>query len=263
MDQTFIVRAVISFFAAGVWIASMTLVTERLGSKIGGLIGNLPSHILISLVFMGIINGPDYVVKMTPGIPVGMMLNSIFTFAFVLLLRFGLAAAAAGSLLIWLGTALGAVYLFTDNLAINIAVYVVVTLMTYLALEHIFVIRAVNTAKKRYSLLQMVLRAVFAGSVVVSVLLLSKLLNPLVLGIFSVFPAVMLVTMVILAVNQNREFAQATGKVLILSSSNIVVFGLGIMLTYPRLGIGWGTVVSFIAAGLWVWIISPIVQRGK
>ncbi|MBC8278782.1 MAG: DUF3147 family protein [FCB group bacterium] len=241
----------------------MTFVTERLGSKVGGLIANLPSHMLISLVFLGIMNGADYVVEMTPGIPVGMMLNSIFTFAFVLLLRFGLLAATAGSLLIWLVTAVGAAYLFTDNMVVNIVVYVVVTLATYLALEHVFVIRAVSTAKKRYSLVQMILRAVFAGSVVVSVLLLSKLLNPLVLGIFSVFPAVMLVTMVILAINQNRQFAQATGKVLILSSSNIVVFGLGIAFTYPRMGIVWGTAVSFIAAGVWVWIISPIVQRGK
>ena len=263
MDQVFIIRAVISFFIAGIWIAGVTLLAERLGSKIGGLIGNLPSHLLVSLVFLAMINGADYVVAMIPGIPAGMMLNSVFTLVFVLLLRFGLAAATAGSLLVWLGTAVAAAFIFTDNLVTNIVVYVVVTLAAYGVLERIFVIRAVSTAKKRYSPVQMVLRAVFAGSVVVSVLLLSKLLNPLVLGIFSVFPAVMMITMVILAVNQNREFAQATGKVLILSSSNIVVFGLAIMLSYPRLGIGWGTVVSFAAAGLWVWFLNPLVQRGR
>ena len=263
MDRLFIIRAVLSFLMAGIWIAGVTLLAERLGSKIGGLVANLPSHILISLVFLGIINGPDYVVEMTPGIPVGMMLNSVFTFAFVLLLQYGLAVATAGSLVIWAVIAVGAAFLFTDNMLINVIVYVIVTLATYLALEYVFVIRAADTKKKRYSPVQMILRAVFAGSVVVSVLILSKLLNPLVLGIFSVFPAVMMVTMIILAVNQNREFSQATGKVLILSSSNIVVFGLGIMFTYPRLGIVWGTALSFIAAGLWVWILSPVVQRGK
>lgn len=37
MDALFISRVVLSFFIAGSWIALVTLLAERLGSRLGGL----------------------------------------------------------------------------------------------------------------------------------------------------------------------------------------------------------------------------------
>jgi hypothetical protein len=67
--------------------------------------------------------------------------------------------------------------------------------------------------------------------------------------------------MIILARNQNNEFARATGKILILSSSNIVIYGLAVFVTYPYIGIIPGTVISFLMAFIWIWIFLPVVQR--
>ena len=49
-DHFFVIKVLISFVVAGIWIAGATLLAERFGSKIGGLITNLPSNILISLI---------------------------------------------------------------------------------------------------------------------------------------------------------------------------------------------------------------------
>jgi hypothetical protein len=67
--------------------------------------------------------------------------------------------------------------------------------------------------------------------------------------------------MIILMLNQSRDFARATGKILVLSSSNIVVYGVGIYFTYPEFGIIVGTILSFILAVGWVWLLHPLVQK--
>jgi len=74
----------------------------------------------------------------------------------------------------------------------------------------------------------------------------------------STFPAVLLSTMVILIINQGIPFARATGKILILSSSNIIVYGIVVYFTFPALGIALGTAVSFAASLIWVLALRPV-----
>jgi len=67
--------------------------------------------------------------------------------------------------------------------------------------------------------------------------------------------------MVILAVNQGKAFARATGKIMILSASNIVIYALSVYFTYPSLGIVWGTIISFSMAFLWVALMRPVIGK--
>jgi hypothetical protein len=54
MDHAFLLKTVTSFLAGGIWIGASTLLAERLGSKKGGLVTNLPSTILVALVFVAL-----------------------------------------------------------------------------------------------------------------------------------------------------------------------------------------------------------------
>jgi hypothetical protein len=148
-----------------------------------------------------------------------------------------------------------------DNLEFNIGAYLVLTISIFLFLEKIVNIRSIEKRERRYSIWQIGLRALFAGCVVASIIILAQILPPYAVGIFSTFPAVLLTTMIILVVNQNKDFARATGKILVLSSSNIVVYGIGIYFTYPVIGIFWGTLISFILASLWVWLMHPVIRK--
>ena len=148
-----------------------------------------------------------------------------------------------------------------DHLFFNIGVYMLITLGAFLFLEKMVTIPSIKKRKVQYSVWQIGLRAVFAGSVVASVIILAQFLPPYAVGIFSTFPAVLLSTMIILVLNQSNEFARATGKILVLSSSNIVVYGVGIYFTYPQYGIVWGTLISFFLATLWVWLMHPLVRK--
>lgn len=261
MDTLFLTRVLLSFLIAGSWIAFATLLAERLGSKLGGLITNLPSNILISLIFIAITQGVDFVKQTVPGIPIGMLIDTFFLLIFILLLKYSLLLSIAGSLLTWFTLAIMAAVLKYDQLIPNTIGYLLITAASFVFLEKAVVIPSQNRSGKKYSWKQILLRAFFAGGVVASVVFISGIFNPFAVGVFSTFPAVLLSTMVILAVNQGREFARATGKVLVLSSTNIVVYSLAVYWSYPRYGIVIGTFISFLLAAIWVWSFRPLIHR--
>jgi len=257
----FYLQVLLSFFIAGSLIAIFTMLAERLGSKIGGLIANLPSNILITLIFISLIQGTGFVQGMIPAIPIGMLIDSLFLVVFILLLRYNLLISIVGSLGTWLVLAVVADRIRLPHLWINVAIYFGITILAFLYVEYGWKIPAVKKSGKRYTIGQMVIRAALAGGIVGGVVFISRFVPAYLTGIVSTFPAVLLSSMVILATNRGKAFAQATGKVMILSSSNIVVYALGVNFTYPFIGIVAGTIVSFLMAFLWVVALRPVVGR--
>jgi hypothetical protein len=48
MDNIFLLKLALSFIVGSLWITMGTVLAERYGTKIGGLVAGLPSTILIS-----------------------------------------------------------------------------------------------------------------------------------------------------------------------------------------------------------------------
>jgi len=258
MDPLFMARVILSFLIAGSWIALVTLLAERLGSRLGGLFANLPSNVLISLIFIAVSKDIPFVTAMMPAVPVGMLIDTAFLIVLVVFLKSGLAAGLVMSLGSWLLLALLAGLLPSSNLWLNVGVYIAGALAIFLAAEKWLRIPSAPGSGKRYTVSQIVLRAVFAGTIVAGVVLVSHFVPPYFTGIISTFPAVLLSTMVILVKNRGTDFARATGKILILSSSNIVVYGVAVYYTFPAFGIIFGTLISFIIAFLFILLLRPL-----
>jgi len=259
MMEFFYLNVLFSFLLAGSLIALLTLLAERFGSKVGGLIVNLPSNILITLIFISLTQGIGFVKEMAPAMPIGMLIDSIFLVVFVLLLRYPLFVVIPGSLGTWLALAMAANQLQMQSLWINILIYFGVTLLAYLLVEHGWHIPAMGKSGKRYTPLQMAIRAAFAGGIVGGVVLISGYVPAYLTGIVSTFPAVLFSSMVILALNQGKAFARATGKVMILSSSNIVIYVVGVYIFFPMVGIIAGTLISFLMAFLYVLALRKVI----
>jgi hypothetical protein len=261
MNDLFVYRVVLSFFIAGGWIGIATLVAEKLGSRVGGLIANLPSNILISLLFIAFTQDIQFVRQAIPGLPVGMLIDTFFLAVFIIALRGKLLTAILISLISWFGLAYLANEIGFSNLWLNCLLYAAITIVVYFTLRHRLRLPVTPGIKKQYSILQILIRSAFAGGVVASVVIIARFSPPYLVGIVAAFPAVLLSTMVILVMNQNRQFARATGMIMILSSSNIVIYGLAVYFSYPSLGLWWGTIISFLAAVVWVWTIRPLIHK--
>jgi hypothetical protein len=260
MDPLFLGRVMLSFFIAGTWIACVTWFAERFGSKIGGLFSNLPSNILISLIFIALQHDVNFVRHMVPAIPIGMLIDTVFLVLFMALIRHGLPVTLFVSLSAWFILASAASLFPVTSLITSTIIYIIFAALLYLVTQKFMVIPPVPGSDKRYTVLQLSARALFAGGIVATVVLVSGFVPPYFVGIVSTFPAVLLSTMVILVKNQGAVFARATGKVLIISSSNIIVYGICVYYTFPALGILWGTVSSFFISVLWILFLNKVME---
>jgi hypothetical protein len=194
-------------------------------------------------------------------VPIGMLIDTLFLFVFIILVNYGILKSVTISLLTWLALALFVNLIGSTNWIVNILLYAITATLTFFILEYVIKIPSVGKSNKRYTLTQLVIRAIFAGGVVAGAVLLSAFTGPYLVGIFSTFPAVMLSTMLILTINQSPALARATGKVLIVSSSNIVIYGFVVYITYPTLGVVMGTVVSYLLAALWILLLYLALHK--
>jgi hypothetical protein len=256
-----LLHVLLAFVVAGIWISLATLAGERLGSRLGGLIANLPSNILVSLLFMALTRGSDYAAQAASSVPVGMAVDTIFLLAVVAALRRGLAPALAAGLAVWLGAAALAVALPPLSPPWPIILYVAVCAASFAVAERWLKIRAVPRKAVPFRSSTMLVRALFAGTIVALAVAAAQLVPPYVTGIVGVFPAVLLSTMTILTRAQGPDFARATGKVLILSSSNIIVYGVAVAILFPLIGPWWGSLCAFAAAAGYVALLLPLTAR--
>ncbi len=263
MDSVFLLKVFLSFVLAGTWISFATILAEKFGSKIGGLITNLPSNILISFLFIALTSSPEFVAEVSVSLPIGMAIDSIFLFVMVLTLKHGLVKSVTFSLASWFIIAYLVSFLPELNWLQGGIIYSILTILLFFYLEKFQDYKYLPKSNKKFTITQIIVRAIFAGSIVALIVVLSKVLNPFWVGIFSAFPAVLLASMVILVINQSIAFAESTGKLLILSSSNIVVYAFVVFIAYPTIGIIWGTLIAITASFLWVYFINILLNMRK
>jgi len=260
MNLSSVLHILLAFVLAGAWIATTTWIAERRGSRVGGLLVNLPSNLLLSLIFMAVLRGPGYAAGAAAAVPIGMGINSIFLTLFIWLVPRGLGKATALCLAFWFVAAAVTVRLPLTPL-VSLVLYAAILGVTMWLAERVLRVRTPERKKKPFSTAQFLARAAFSGGLVASAVAISLLASPWVTGVFSTFPAVMTSSMVILTLNQGPDFARATAKVLIFSSLNILVYAYIVVAAYPTLGVVPGTLLAYAGAVLFVVALRPVTER--
>jgi len=261
--NSLVFRTILSFVTAGTWISLATLAGEKLGSRVGGLITNLPSNIVVSFLFVALTKGVPFTAEAARAIPLGMAINTLFIFVFIVTVRRSLGFAVFASLALWFLIAAAAAVFPVYHLGVSFAIYIVVCVGGFLVVEFGTSIRSVPKRPAPWSPSGMIIRALFAGSVVASAVLAAQVVPPYITGLLASFPAVMLSTLVILTRAQGADFTRATGKILMLSSSNIIVYAFAVAVFYPILGIFLGTLASFACAVMWISLFLPVARLIK
>jgi hypothetical protein len=255
-------KIALSFVVAGSWIAGTTMIGERLGSKRAGLITNLPSNILISMLFMALTTGPGYAAASTRGVPGGMLVDLIFILVFMLVVPRGLVAAILSALFVWLLSAiLLLVVLPPLSLAVSVTAYVVVTVACFLIADRLLGIKVVPKKTVAFSWGHVAIRALFSGGIVAGAVTVAQFAPPYMTGVVATFPAVLSSTLVILTLSQGPDFVRATGKMLLISTSNILVFAAVVGWTFVGLGPWLGTLLAFFAALAYIAFLIPLTAR--
>jgi uncharacterized membrane protein (GlpM family) len=249
MEASFWIKIALSFVVGSLWVTLTTLSSERFGSKVGGLIGGLPSTVVIALLFIGITQTPQVAAQTTTVMPLAQGLNGLFVLAFILLIRRGFKLALVCSLFVWFFNATILYLLNLQSFLVSLAGWLVLLVFCYLVVEKLMKISSRGKLAVTYLPSQLVWRAVFGGSVISFAVLMGKLGGPLLGGIFGSFPAMFLSTLVITAHTGGAEFSRSVGKSMLISGLiNVPLYEIMVRVLYPSLGLGWGTLLALFGS---------------
>ena len=249
MDASFLLKLGLSFVIGSLWVTLTTQSAERFGSKVGGLIGGLPSTVVVALLFIGLTQSPEVAAQTTTVMPLAQGLNGLFVLTFMVFIQRGLWAGLSSAMFVWLVQS-ALLYLVKINVFwVSVVGWLALLAFCSLALVKWMNVRAFERMQVSYPAGQIIWRALFGGAVIALAVLMGKLGGALLGGIFGSFPAMFLSTLVITHKTGGASFSRAVGKSMLISGLiNVPIYEILVRYLYPPLGLATGTVVALVCA---------------
>lgn len=252
MDETFALKLLLSFIVGGGYIAFTIWLSEKFGSKIGGIAIGLPSTSLMGLLFIAWSQNDAAAVSAVPIMPAVAGVNSIFVAIFFLLYKAGWKSALAVAFSFWLVANLFLVFLPLESLALSLMLAAILYIISASFLSK-FPHRKLPAHHSSAG--EFLFRAVFAGAVVATAVFLAKSLGPLWGGVFSNFPAAFLSAMILVSRKHGDEFSASVGRTMAFASMASVSFAISFYFAVPAIGLALGVALSFIVSLAVGWLI--------
>jgi uncharacterized membrane protein (GlpM family) len=245
IEDPFFLKLLLAFGVGGLMVTLATVAAERLGSKMGGLVGGLPTMVATSLFFIGYAQTPQTASDATSTIPLIMGFNGIFLVIYVILAKKGAWVGMLGALVLWFALAWAVLFLRIDSFATSLLIFILSLIGTYHLLENRFRLPSTGRLSIRYTPFQIISRALFSGSVVSAAVYLSKVGGPIWGGVVAPFPTVYISTLIIMAKSKGAEFSRRIAKSLLVSGMiNVVVYASAVRFLYPLFNLALGTLLS-------------------
>jgi uncharacterized membrane protein (GlpM family) len=122
MEYSLLYHAIIPFILSALVVILVTVIAEKYGTKTGGVIGTLPSTIIIAFLFIAVDKGTRFASDSVAVVPAEMGINLVFLLGFALLSQKKILVALAGSLLTW--TVLTIVIYYSNLTSIVVSLFI-------------------------------------------------------------------------------------------------------------------------------------------
>lgn len=241
--EIFWLRIVLSFIVGGLYIGGLTRLSERVGSKLGGLLLGMPSIVLIGLIFIAWNQNSVALAEATSIMPATIAASSIFLMAFILLYRFGLVKAYFAALAIWFALNLPLVLFKVTHIGIAIIIAVLL-----LSISTTFFHKQQHRTLPPFKLSRQafLFRIAFSGALVALAVFISRFLGPIWGGLFASFPAAFSATVLILARTHGLEFTAAVSRTMVSGNLVNIIFVCGVNLLVVSLGSAAALAVAYL-----------------
>lgn len=237
-------QSVVPFILSALIVIIITVIAEKYGTKVGGILGTLPSTIIVAFVFISRNKGIDFASEAVAVVPAELGINLVFLFLFAILAYRSTLVAFTVSIVIWTILSSLLFILNITNIFVSLTIYFISLSFTFIVLEHYKKIPSTGGVIVHYTPMKIVLRGVLAGIVIAISVLLSNL-DAVLSGIFSVFPAILSSTMLISVREHGPDFAAGMAKSMIFGISSVLCYATIIHFLYPVYGVLIGTIVAF------------------
>jgi uncharacterized membrane protein (GlpM family) len=245
MTDLLILHLILAFAVGGAWVSSATLVAERYGSALGGLVGGLPAISIVSFLFIGLNQDPQTASQATVVFPLALSFTMSFLLVYAIASKRGFRVAFLAALLVW--TSLSTITAFTNprNLFLSVGVFLSAASFYLYMFKVKMKLPHIGGTQIVYSVPQAAFRAIVGGSIIALAVLLSQLGGPELGGIASSFPAIFSLTLFFSYKTRGMELSRALTKPLLISGGlTAFPYSLLVGFLYPILGVGIGTAVA-------------------
>jgi len=244
MNSLLLLQVIIPFVLSAVIIILITIIAERYGTKTGGILGTLPSTIIVAFIFISLNKGVYFASQSAVVVPAEMGVNLVFLFVFALLSYRSIYIAITASLTVWVLLTSLLFVLNLENIFVSIAIYAAALIFTFMVLERVKKTPSIGSVTVHYTPMKIILRGLLAGTVIAIAVFLSNVGTAL-SGIFSVFPAIFLSTMLISLREHGPNFAGGIAKSMIFGSQSVMVYAVAIYFFYPLYSVALGSIFAF------------------
>jgi len=260
----FIIKLILSFFVGAVWITLLSIFAEKLGTKIGGAIAGIPATMVVALFFIGYTQTPEIASQSTTIIPLIIGINSLFILSYVALskLRLNFFLALFISLFWWFTLSFIFVLIKFNNFFYSIIGFILLISFCYYIFEKKLNIISQGKKKIKYTLSQIIFRAVISGLVIAFAVLMAKISGPLLGGVFASFPALAVALILITHFKHGFLFTLALLKnFVIVGSINVLFFVIAIRYTYLYLGLFTGTIIALLISLICAYLTYQLINK--
>lgn len=254
MTLEFIFQLILSFIIGGCFIAFLSLLAERTNENVSGIIMMFPTTIVLGFFFLGFTTSAEKVAQIVPAtlIPLGVIILSAVIYIHIAGLISNFISSRIGQItatfilssLIWFVLAAPFAIWKFENLIIGIIGYFLL-----IAIAHYFLNKKKQLLLKTqiaYTKIQILLRALFMGAVIATVVLFGKILNPFWGGIFTMFPAATFAALVNFHFYYSPDQLFFFFKKIPLGSISLFIYAVSVMIFFPKFGIVLGTFFSYL-----------------
>lgn len=260
--DVFILKLILTFIIGSLWVTYATIIAEKLGPKIGGLLAGIPSSTLISLFFIGWTQNADIAARSTTVIPVILGIDTLFVALYLRISRKHFLSGIAMSLIFWFFSSLIMVLFKFNNFFLSLLLSALFISGSYVYIEYVLKVKTQTAVKYKYSLQNLLFRGVLTGFIMTTAVVMAKIGGPILGGTFAAFPAVFLSTIIITHSAHGWSFSASVMKILMLSGAiNVIVYAVAVRLFYPMFGLYIGTIFSFFISLISAYGVFQLIKK--
>lgn len=247
-------------------VITITLVAERLSTRLAGVLLGFPLGAGLTFFFTGIEQGPLFAAESAPWSIQGLSATLIFCLCYSQSGKmisgdsaFSLIVPTVSGLTGFFGTAYVLQYVIQDHLWLRITV---VTLV-FFGVAVFFRLTPSPAIRLKVPTTAFILasRALFAAVVIVIITALAKTLGSRWSGMLAAFPTTVLPTVWVLHYHYGGQTIPALFREIPLGMLAIVVFSCSVYYTFPQLGVYYGILISYTVALLYLLCYEFLLRR--
>ncbi len=253
----FLIKLILSFLVGGSYIAFTLWLSEKFGSKIGGILIGLPSTVLISLIFIAWTQNTESAIAASVIIPAIIGIDGLFAVTFIFLYKHGFFKAFCGALLVWALLSFPIVLIHLNDLGYSLGIGLLFFLLSLYLLRGFP--HKVAPPKGKSDL---IFRVVFAGGIISTAVLIANILGPLWGGLFASFPAIFSSSLILLSRKHGFEFTASVARSMVTGSLASIMFPFGFYILGPTFGLIGGLLLAY-GISLITSVVVYLLDRSK